>query len=107
MPLACGSWFLTPFSSAAQQPPFTRVTAQLPPGESITAPTPEETLRVTAFLIVRRNQTRDYLDVAALAGRMGIDHAARTLSNIDEYYADQRGEPSPVQESRCALAGVG
>jgi hypothetical protein len=63
----------------------------LPSGGSITAPTAEETLRVKAFLILRRNQTRDYLDVAALADRIGIDHAAVTLSNIDEYYADQHG----------------
>lgn len=71
--------------------PLETVRIQLPSGESITAPTPEETLRVKAFLILRRNQTRDYLDVAALADRMGIDHAAATLSSIDEYYADQHG----------------
>jgi Nucleotidyl transferase AbiEii toxin, Type IV TA system len=69
--------------------PLETVRIQLPTGESITAPTPEETLRVKAFLILRRNQARDYLDVAALADRMGINHAAGTLSSIDEYYADQ------------------
>jgi hypothetical protein len=69
--------------------PLETVRIQLPSGESITTPTPEETLRVKAFLILRRNQTRDYLDVAALADRMGIDHAAVTLLNIDQYYADQ------------------
>jgi hypothetical protein len=71
--------------------PLETVRIALPSGESITAPTPEETLRVKAFLILRRNQTRDYLDVAALADRMGIDHAAGTLSSIDAYYADQHG----------------
>lgn len=71
--------------------PLETVRVRLPSGESITAPTPEETLRVKAFLILRRNQTRDYLDVAALAERMGIDHAAETLSGIDAYYADQHG----------------
>jgi len=71
--------------------PLETVRIALPSGESITAPTPEETLRVKAFLILRRNQTRDYLDVAALADRMGIDHAAVTLSGIDQHYADQRG----------------
>ncbi|MGH3836689.1 MAG: hypothetical protein ACRDSF_13460 [Pseudonocardiaceae bacterium] len=71
--------------------PLETVRIALPSGESITAPTPDETLRVTAFLILRRNQTRDYLDVAALADQMGIDHAAVTLSSIDEYYADQHG----------------
>ncbi len=60
-------------------------------GQVLTAPTPEETLRVKAFLIVRRNQTRDYLDVAALADRFGVAPAAATLSRIDGYYTDQHG----------------
>jgi hypothetical protein len=37
----------------------------LPSGRTLRAPTAEETLRIKGFLIVRRNQTRDYLDVAA------------------------------------------
>lgn len=61
----------------------------LPSGQVLTAPTPEETLRVKAFLVVRRNQTRDYLDVAALATRFGTARAAAALSDIDNYYADQ------------------
>lgn len=63
----------------------------LPSGQVLSAPTPEEALRVKAFLIVRRNQTRDYLDVAALAARFGTDLAAKALSDIDGYYADQHG----------------
>ena len=76
--------------------PLETVRVQLPSGESVTAPTPEETLRVKAFLILRRNQTRDYLDVAALADRMGFDHAAATLSGIDEFYSDQHGDGDGV-----------
>jgi hypothetical protein len=38
---------------------------------------------------VRRNQTRDYLDVAALADRYGLQQAAGVLARIDDYYADQ------------------
>src|ERR1700689_3556179 len=45
-------------------------------GRTLTVPTAEETLRIKGFLIVRRNQTRDYLDVAALSGRYGLDKAA-------------------------------
>ena len=41
-------------------------------------------------MIVRRNQTRDYLDVAVLADRRGLSHAARVLAEIDDYYRDQR-----------------
>ena len=61
----------------------------LPSGETLTVPTIEETLRIKAFLIVRRNQTRDYLDVAALSDHLGVEHAAEVLAGIDDYYADQ------------------
>lgn len=63
----------------------------LPSGATVRVPTAEETLRIKAFLIVKRNQVRDYLDVAALAQRYGPDHAARVLGRIDEFYADQHG----------------
>jgi len=61
----------------------------LPNGATLTVPTIDETLRVKAFLIVKRNQTRDYLDVAALSDHTGITYAANVLAGIDEYYADQ------------------
>lgn len=63
---------------------------ELPSGRRLRVPTFDEILRVKAFLVVRRNQTRDFLDVAALADRVGIDHAARVLAEMDAYYADQR-----------------
>lgn len=68
----------------------------LPGGEPITVPTADETLRVKAFLIVRRNQTRDFLDVAALSDRYGIDHAAAVLTRIDDFYADQHHDGDGV-----------
>ncbi|MDR0959082.1 MAG: nucleotidyl transferase AbiEii/AbiGii toxin family protein [Propionibacteriaceae bacterium] len=68
----------------------------LPGGQTLRVPTVDETLRVKAFLIVKRNQTRDYLDVAALADRYGIAHAAEVLSGIDEFYADQAPEGGTV-----------
>ncbi len=71
--------------------PLELVTVALPSGHVLTAPTPAETLRVKAFLVVRRNQTRDYLDVAALTDRYGIARAAEALARIDGYYADQHG----------------
>jgi len=61
----------------------------LPSGDEVTVPTVEETLRIKAFLVVRRNQTRDYLDLAALAEHVGIERAAAVLTGIDAYYADQ------------------
>ncbi|MDR3106734.1 MAG: hypothetical protein LBU05_00835 [Bifidobacteriaceae bacterium] len=62
---------------------------RLPDGNGITIPTRAETLRVKAFLTVKRNQVRDYLDVAALAVTMGIERAGQVLAGIDAFYADQ------------------
>lgn len=72
--------------------PLETVRVTLPSGRPLRVPTIEETLRIKAFLIVRRNQTRDYLDVAALADRYGPPPAGETLAKIDDYYADQHGE---------------
>ena len=66
----------------------------LPSGQVLRVPTPDETLRIKGYLIVRRNQVRDYLDVASLADRYGIVHAADVLRHVDAYYSDQRG-PGP------------
>lgn len=61
----------------------------VPSGGEVTVPTVEETLRIKAFLVVRRNQTRDYLDLAALAEHLGTERSAAVLTKIDGYYADQ------------------
>jgi hypothetical protein len=76
--------------------PLETATLTLPSGATLTVPTADETLRIKAFLVVRRNQTRDYLDVAALADRTGIVHAAEVLARIDEYYADQHATDDGV-----------
>ncbi|MCL1899556.1 MAG: nucleotidyl transferase AbiEii/AbiGii toxin family protein [Promicromonosporaceae bacterium] len=68
----------------------------LPSGATLRVPTREETLRIKAFLIVRRNQVRDYLDVAALADRFGVSDSAATLRLIDDYYTDPRKSGVPV-----------
>lgn len=68
----------------------------LPSGGTLAVPTVEETLRIKAFLIVRRNQTRDYLDLAALSEHMGLGEAADVLARIDEYYDDQHREGEGV-----------
>lgn len=65
-------------------------------GASIRVPTREETLRIKAFLVTKRNQTRDYLDVAALAEDIGRNRAAEVLSAMDEYYADQNRDGTAV-----------
>lgn len=72
------------------------VEVQLASGATIRVPTRDEALRIKAFLITRRNQTRDYLDVAALADTMGMEHAASVLAAIDDYYADQNQDGAAV-----------
>jgi hypothetical protein len=56
----------------------------------IRVPTLAEMARIKAWLVLKRNATRDYLDLVALAGRLGPD-AANVLVGLDEWYADQIG----------------
>lgn len=59
-------------------------------GKPLLVPTLPEALRVKAWLALTRNATRDYLDVVALAERLGTA-APKTVRSMDDYYADQQG----------------
>jgi hypothetical protein len=99
--------------------PLETQVVEIPGGATVVAPTPEEALRIKAYLLVKRNQTRDYIDVAALADRFGIPWAAETLANIDRYYDEgvrgedsvaaqvvrQLGEPRPADSRTTANLG--
>lgn len=76
--------------------PLEVVEVVLPSGRKLRVPTLEEILRVKAYLVVRRNRVRDYLDVAALSDRLGTDRAAATLAKIDDYYDAGRPGTEPV-----------
>jgi len=54
----------------------------------LVVPTAAEILRIKAWLSLSRNQTRDYLDIAALADHIGLDESASVLTDMDDYYAD-------------------
>lgn len=69
--------------------PLEVVEVELPSGRKLRVPTLEEILRIKGYLIVTRNQTRDYLDVAALSEAMGLSQAASVLAEVDAYYEDQ------------------
>lgn len=58
-------------------------------GRTLRVPTLEEILRIKAYLVVQRNQVRDYLDTVALADRLGVPAAATFLAGIDAYYRDR------------------
>ncbi|MGH2768015.1 MAG: hypothetical protein ACRDIF_03550 [Actinomycetota bacterium] len=59
-------------------------------GRRIRVPTLPEITRIKAWLILKRNATRDYLDFVALADRLGAESAVVGLS-LDDYYSDQAG----------------
>jgi hypothetical protein len=61
---------------------------------TLRVPTLEEIARIKAWLCLMRNATRDYLDFAALAERLGEDDAAGVVFTMDDYYADQLGPGS-------------
>ena len=60
-------------------------------GRSIRVPTLTEMSRIKAWLCLMRNSTRDYVDFAAIADRLGPSAAADAVLGMDDYYADQIG----------------
>ncbi len=65
-------------------------------GKRLVVPSAAEILRIKAWLALSRNQTRDYLDIAALATSIGPEEAASVLVGIDDYYADINRRPEAV-----------
>lgn len=60
-------------------------------GRTLRVPTLEEILRIKSWLVLRRNATRDHLDLVALAEHIGSRAAAGVIVGMDEYYEDQIG----------------
>ena len=79
--------------------PLETMRVEVAPGEFVTAPTPAEALRVKAYLVVQRNQVRDYLDVAALSVHIGRDASLSILSGMDDYYDDRSTQHGSVLTS--------
>ncbi|MEI6363985.1 MAG: hypothetical protein WCP95_17855 [Actinomycetes bacterium] len=79
--------------------PLETCVVEVGPELQVTAPTADESLRVKAYLVVQRNQVRDYLDVVALADHVGIEHAVEVLQHIDEYYDDRSEQDGSVLTS--------
>lgn len=57
-------------------------------GGRLRVPTIGEMLRIKAFLILERNATRDYLDVAALSAHMGLAASVAALEPMSVLYAE-------------------
>ena len=54
-------------------------------------PTPEEILRIKAFLIIKRNTTRDFIDFIALFDHLGTKLSLKALSILDSLYPQEGG----------------
>lgn len=67
---------------------------EIPAVGKLRIPTDAEMLRVKAYLVVQRNQVRDYLDTVALAEL--VDDAPRVLAGIDGYYDDRSQQGDSV-----------
>lgn len=76
--------------------PLETQTVQAPGAGPIRVPTAEETLWIKAYLIIKRNQARDYIDVAALSERFGVNWSASVLSRLDDYYDADAGDNTAV-----------
>ena len=85
-----------------REEPLETTTLTTEDGRTLTVPTAAEVLRVKGVLILRRNATRDYLDFAALADRLG-DEAAAALATFDALYPQPSGESS-LQQLQAQLA---
>jgi len=72
-------------------------------GVRLVLPTEAEMLRIKAVLILGRNATRDYLDFAALAERLGSDRVLDALVALDRLYPQASGE-SALQQLQVQLA---
>lgn len=66
-------------------------------------PTPDEILRIKAYLIVRRNSTRDYIDFVARWDHLGVTRAQRALHTLDTLYP-QKGDTTVSQQLALQLA---
>ena len=85
-----------------REDPLETTTLTTDGGMALTIPTAGEILRVKGVLILRRNATRDYLDFAALADRLG-DEAFAALATFDTLYPQESGESS-LQQLQAQLA---
>lgn len=55
-------------------------------------PSVAEILRIKAYLIVKRNTTRDFIDFVALWDHLGVQQSLRALASLDDCYPQDNEE---------------
>ncbi len=73
-------------------------------GGPLRVPTANEILRIKAWLIVDRNATRDFLDVAAISDKLGLEASTRALSSLDTLYPQDADKGAVRQQLMRQLA---
>ncbi len=76
--------------------PMETTNVLLPTGDRLQIPTGAETLRLKSFLIMARNNARDYTELADLVDAMDTQTAAEVLTGMDRYYS---GPPAGAQRA--------
>jgi hypothetical protein len=78
----------------------------IPGGRILEVPTIEEMLRIKTFLVVERNATRDYLDVAALSHHLGAVKSVLAIERMRQLYAEFAGEAGDIMISITVKLGI-
>ncbi len=72
-------------------------------GQRLRLPTEPEMLRIKAVLVLKRNATRDYVDLVAMTDHLGLKTAVEALRTFDQLYPQPDGG-SAVQQLAIQLA---
>ena len=86
--------------------PLETTSIKAPGGRSLQVPTIEEMLRIKTFLVVERNATRDYLDVAALSHHLGTSRSVRAIEPMRQLYEEFAGEAGDIMISIVVKLGT-
>jgi hypothetical protein len=86
--------------------PLETTSIAMPGGRILKVPTIEEMLRIKTFLVVERNATRDYLDVAALSHHLGTGKSVRAIERMRQLYAEFAGEAGDIMISITVKLGM-
>lgn len=81
------------------------VTFELETVQGLVIPTAEETLRIKAYLCIARQATRDFLDVAALADKLGDARALEALRFLNVLYPGSGNQSCITRLAEVTTAG--
>jgi hypothetical protein len=86
--------------------PLETISIKAPGGRELKVPTIEEMLRIKTFLVVERNATRDYLDVAAVSHHLGMVRSVRAIEQMKRLYSEFAGEAGDIMISIVVKLGT-